>query len=304
MEPRIDGAFCAMMTPFGQDGKLDRAIAEAMVQFFIDKGLDGIFTVSNVGEFAAMTPAEKMELTELCCTAAKGKLTVCPGVTDFDYAGTMRLAQHALRYGADAVVLSAPVYYPYSQKYVESFLTGFLDESPLPVLFYHSPQFAQPVSFEFLLGVMAHPNVVAVKESSGDAMLLLRLLEDRRSRDIATPVMLGFEELALTGLVHGAQGSITSCGGIVPELMQGIVRRFRTGDIAGAAAMQQSVCRITDIIKPYGFPIGYKIAMKARGFDMRIVKTGLDELEAEYDAAVPKLRGIIEQELARYHIEI
>lgn len=296
--PVIGGVYAAMITPFGKDGHLDETTARAMVDFYAEKGLDGVFAVSNVGEFAAMSMAEKMALTETACRTGQGRLNVCPGVTDFDYANTLALARHADECGAAAVVLSAPVYYPYTPQYVEAFITRFLDESPLPVIFYHSPKFAQPVSFSFLLEVLAHPRVAAVKESSGDAMLLLRLLEACRAEGITVPVMLGFEELFLTGLVHGAKGSITSCGGILPELMLGIARSHAAGDIATATAMQQSVCRITGAIKRYGFPLGYKMAMAARGFSMRIIKSGLEDLEATHQQDIPAMRQVIAAEYA------
>lgn len=302
--PAIQGVYAAMITPFNAAGRLDEDTARAMMDFYISKGLDGVFAVSNVGEFAALPLEEKMALAEVCCQAGKGRLTVCPGVTDFDYGNTLALANHAKEKGAAAVVLSAPIYYPYSQKYVETFITSFLDESPLPVIFYHSPKFAQPVTFEFLLTLLAHPKVAAVKESSGDAMLLLRLLEALRAKGLSTPVMLGFEELFLTGLVHGARGSITSCGGILPELMTALLRSHQKGDIQKAAALQQSVCRITSAIKLYGFPLGYKMAMAARGFPLRIVKSGLPALEQEYQAALPALRQVIQTEFEQHGLAL
>lgn len=302
--PGIQGAYCAMITPFGADGRLNADMARAMVEYYVEKGLDGVFAVSNVGEFAAMPLEERRELIKICCETAAGRLRVCPGVTDFSYANMLALAEHAQRCGAAAVVLSAPVYYPYSAKYVEAFISSFLDESPLPVIFYHSPKFAQPVSYPFLLELMRHPRVAAVKESSGDAVFLQTLLEDCAARGITTPVMLGFEELALTGLLHGAKGSITSCGGIVPELMRAMLESFHSGDIQKAVEQQKSVCRVTMEIKRYGFPLGYKMAMKARGFNFRIVLTGLETLEAEYNAAVPELRKVLEREYALHGLRL
>lgn len=300
--PKIQGAFCAMMTPFDKNGRLSADMARDMVAFFIEKGLDGIFTVSNVGEFAALPFEEKLALIEVCCEAGKNDLLVCPGVTDFDYAHMLTLAKYAQAKGAAAVVLSAPIYYPYSAQYIERYIASFLDESPLPVIFYHSPKFAQPVSFDFLLGVMSHPNVAAVKESSGDAVFLFQLMEECGFRGIETPVMLGFEELLLTGLTAGASGCITSCGGIVPELIAGIINAYRAGDIQRAIAMQASINRLTMHIKRYGFPLGYKMAMKARGFDFRIIKSGLDDLEAEYTRAIPEFEALIRREFTLHDI--
>lgn len=300
----VAGVYCAMMTPFDEAGCISPRVAEEMVAFFADKKLDGIFAVSNVGEFACQSPAEKCALIDACCAAGAGKLAVCPGVTDLNLDTCLVLADHAKKRGAQAVVISPPVYYPYPQAYVEEFLRIFLRDSHLPVIFYHSPRFACPVTPEFLLEIMKNPKVAAIKESSGDAIFLQKLMQQLRAEGIDTPVMLGWEELCLTGLSCGAAGSITSSGGIVPELMRGIFDRFREGEYGMAAKLQEAVIRITTVLSGYGFPPGYKMGVAARGFSMRILRSPrMTELEAHYAEETEKVRALIEGELTRCRAE-
>lgn len=298
--PTIQGVFTAMMTPFNETGGIDRRMTEKFVDFYVEKGLDGIFAVSNVGEFATMSLEEKRELMDICCEAGKGRIQVCPGVTDLNLDNCLALAEHAKQSGADAVVISPPIYYRYFPEYVEEFLRIFFRDTPIPAIFYHSPNFACPVSFDFLLELLTSPHIAAVKESSGSATFLLKLLSRMEQDGLKTPVMLGFEELYLTGLVHGAKGSMTSCGGVVPELMRGINDSFHAGNMERAQKLQKLVCRIIDRFAAYGLPYGYKLGMAARGFPFRILRsTRMEVLEGKLQAEVASIRELVDESLAQ-----
>lgn len=112
--------------------------------------------------------------------------------------------------------------------------------------------------------LLANPKIAAVKESSGDALFFLSLLERIKSERVEVSVMLGWEELLLTGLVHGAAGCITSCGGIVPEILRAVYDNYQEGNLQKALDSQQSILRITRKLSAEGFPYGYKMGMAAR----------------------------------------
>jgi dihydrodipicolinate synthase/N-acetylneuraminate lyase len=301
--PVIGGLFAAMITPYDDSGHLNVAVAEAFVRFYVEKGVDGVFVISNVGEFALLPIEERRELIRLCRRAGGPNLKVCPGVTAFQLEESLAMAAFAKAEGADAVILSAPIYYPYSAQYVESFIFAFLDKAPLPVLFYNSPKFANPVPVDTLVRIMSHPNIISMKESSADVMFLLKYLARAERAGIKKPVMLGFEELLLTGLAHGAAGCITCSAGVVPELLRGIIDSFRAGDFARAASLQKSVARITEAVGAYGFPHGFKAAMAARGFSFRIAQAQLPDQEERFQGAIQPLKALIDAELEAHGLK-
>lgn len=286
------------MTPYDEKGRVSETAVKEFMEFFLEKEIDGIFPVSNVGEFAALNFEEKCRIIEICVSMGKGKMKVCPGVTDLNLDRALELAEFSRSQGADGVIISSPYYYPYGNTYVEEYLRVFIRESPLPVIVYHSPRFSNPVSEEFLMEMLRHPTVAAVKESSGDARFLISLLERIKREQIDVEVMLGWEELLLTGLVHGASGCITSCGGIVPEILRKIYDSWKHNDMKTAAFYQQSISRITGILGEGGLPYGYKLGMAAR-VPHRMLQSGhMDELEKQLQRSKEKIRIMLEQELS------
>jgi len=299
-----EGVYGAMITPFASNGKIDEEVVERLVDFYICKGIDGVFAVSNVGEFPCLTADERKRLIDQSCSKGCGKLKVCSGVSDINFDVTIKLAEHSARRGADAVVISAPSIYKYRPEYVESFIRTFLEQTPLPVIFYNSPMYANPVSFDFLIEIMAHPNVIALKDSSGDAILLQKLIARCEDEQIDTPVLIGFEDLCLTGLVHGAKGSMTSSGGIVPELMIELTKSFKEGNINRAIDIQKSVSRIASLLASYGLPHGYKLGMVARGFSFNIIQSPkLFDYENYLKGQVDIIRELIVGEFSRLKIK-
>lgn len=300
MESKLEvkGIWAAVMTPFHEQGEVSEEILGRFMDFFREKELDGIFPVSNVGEFAALTLEQRRRIIEICTAMSEGKMKVCPGVTDLNLDRALKLAEFAWQCGADGVIVSSPYYYPYGDAFVEEYLRVFLKESPLPVILYHSPKFAHPIRETFLMELLADPKVVAVKESSGDARFLISLLEGIRREQIHVQVMVGWEELLLTSLVHGAAGCITSCGGIVPEILKKIYTCWEQGRVEEAARYQQSICRITRELGRYGLPCGYKMGMAAR-IPHRVLQSGLMEsLEEELRVREEEIRMLLERELA------
>lgn len=295
---KIRGVWAAVMTPFDERGEVSQTVLGQFMDFFLEKELDGIFPVSNVGEFAALTFEQRCEITKICTSMADGRLKVCPGVTDLNLDRALKLAEFAWQCKADGVVVSSPYYYPYGDAFVEEYLRVFLEESPLPVIIYHSPKFAHPVQETFLLDLLAHPKVAAIKESSGDARFLISLLETIRREQIDVQVMVGWEELLLTALVHGAAGCITSCGGIVPEILKKVYTCWEQGDLDKAAQYQQSICRITQELGSYGLPCGYKMGMAARIPHRVLQSRRMEGLRERMRAREDDISMLLERELA------
>lgn len=300
MDKRVEvkGIWAAVMTPYEEGGKVSGSTMEKFMEFFLEKKLDGIFPVSNVGEFAALSFQERCRIIEICTSMGKGKIRICPGVTDLNLDQALALAEFSERKGADGVVISSPYYYPYKDRFVEEYLRIFLRKSPLPVILYHSPKFAHPMREEFLLELLADPKVAALKESSGDARFLISLLEKIKTSGLNVKVMLGWEELLLTGLIHGADGCITSCGGIVPEILKKIYSCYQKGDLHGAAVCQQSICRITEKLGACGLPCGYKMGMAARISHRILQADRMQKLEGILQREVLEIRDILDRELA------
>lgn len=294
----LEGIYAALMTPYTDKGKIDQNKLKEFLNFYEKADIEGVFAVSNIGEFAALSYEEKEEIIRTCRENRGEKLKIIPGVSDLNPDNSLRLAYFCEKCQMDAVVLSAPYYYPYSRKYTETYIRRFLEESPLPVVFYHSPQFTGKIEQEFLYEILRNPKVVGLKESSGDVKVLLNILDKIQQENLNINVMVGWEELFFTALVHGARGCITSLGGIVPELMQGIYHNFQEGNLEQARNYQNAVARIASKLNSYGFLPGYKMGMAAR-IPYRILRGSfMEEMEKEIQGEIPEIKKFIEKEVA------
>jgi dihydrodipicolinate synthase/N-acetylneuraminate lyase len=262
------GVYAAMLTPFDNHGRVDISTVVKMVDFFVEKGVDGIFPVSNVGEFIQISEDDKRQFVDAVIATAGGRIKVTPGISSPNPRQSIEFGKYCLRAGADAVVVSAPYYFKYPPEMVESFLSTVAKGLDLPVILYNIPLYANEIAIDSLRRLLEIENIVALKESSGSLANVQNILNlvNGMKRDFR--VMVGWEEMLLAALILGADGCMVASGGILPELMTAILHYYRANQFEPAARIQRLVAKATEEMRKVFFPYGYKLGMQARGFDM------------------------------------
>ena len=294
------GVYCAMITPFDENGKVNLNQIEKIIEFLIDKQVDGVFPVSNVGEFLLLSMAEKKSVIKAVIGKGRGRIKVIPGISDVVIDNCLELAEFCKEEGADGVVLCTPYYYPYSQEYIKEFINCIADNSPLPVILYNSPNFTNSIEFENLIEICKHKNITAIKESSGDMKFLVKLIGEFEKQNIDKKIMIGWEELLYTGITLGAHGCIVSSAAIVPELMVKIYKYLSENNMDKALECQKAVVAITNEIKKFGFPQGYKLGVIARGFDFNICKNrSFHNEELVMFKGLESIKNVIDEQLRK-----
>jgi dihydrodipicolinate synthase/N-acetylneuraminate lyase len=193
---------------------------------------------------------------------------ITPGISSPNPRQSIEFGKYCLQAGADAVVVSAPYYFKYPPEMVEGFLATVAKGLDIPVILYNIPLFAHEIPLDSLRGLLEIDTIVAIKESSGSQANLLNILNMKEELHHDLRVMVGWEEMFLAALTAGANGCMVASGGILPEIMTGILRHVQAGNLEQAARYQRLVARATEQMKKIFFPYGYKLGMQARGFDM------------------------------------
>lgn len=263
-----EGVYAAMLTPFDNSGRVNIPTVIGMVDYFIEKGVDGIFPVSNVGEFIQISDEDKRNFVDAVINTAGGRVKVTPGISSPNPRQSIEFGKYCLRAGADAVVVSAPYYFKYPPEMVESFLSTVARGLDIPVILYNIPLFANEISIDSLHRLLKIDNIVALKESSGSLANLQGILNLANDMNRDLKVMVGWEEMLLAALTAGAHGCMVASGGILPELMTAIRDLYQANQFNHAARIQRLVVKATEQMKKVFFPYGYKLGMQARGFDM------------------------------------
>ena len=265
---RLDGVYAAMLTPFDVNGRINEETVGDLVEFFVGKGVSGIFPVSTVGEFIQLSEDQKRRFVDVVIDRANGRVKVTPGISSPNAKQSIEFGKYCFQAGADGVVVSAPYYYKYPPEMVESFLRTVAKGLDSPVILYNIPLFANEITIDILRSLLEIDSIVGIKESSGSQANLFRVLNlvEGMRRDFR--VMVGWDEMFLAALTAGASGCMVASGGILPEIMTGIARHYRSGELEQAAHYQRLVARATEQMQKVFFPYGYKLGMQARGFDM------------------------------------
>lgn len=272
-----EGIYVAMLTPFEKDGRIHEQEMRRMVDFQIENAVDGLFPVSSVGEYIHMTREEKVALMEMVHDQAKGRVTITPGVGSSHPAESIFLAKKAREIGCDAVVIAPPYFFPLSQNMIERYFETIIDAVDIPVILYNIPFFTQPLSYDLVKRLARKPNVVGMKDSSGSMVDFLHFMDNIRLEEAEINFLTGREETLLPCLMMGGKGCMTATSGILPEVMVEIYQCFLWGDYETARKHQFSILQAIRNMFALPFPLGFKIAMEMRGFDMGPPKQPLSD---------------------------
>ena len=299
------GVYAAMLTPFDKNGRVNIPVVTKMVDFFVQKGVDGIFPVSNVGEFIQISEGDKRDFVDAVIRTAGGRVRVTPGISSPNPRQSIEFGKYCLQAGADAVVVSAPYYFKYPPEMVESFLSSVARGLDLPVILYNIPLYANEISIDSLGRLLQIDNIVALKESSGSLANLQNILNLAHAMNRDFRLMVGWEEMLLAALTVGAHGCMVASGGILPELMTAIQHLYHTNQFIQAARIQRLVAKATEEMRKVFFPYGYKLGMQSRGFDMGPFAIDIPEsLAMHISAQHRKIESTIAQVLHEAQLEI
>ena len=287
-----EGVYVAMLTPFKQDGRINEQEMRKTVDFQIQNGVNGLFPVSSVGEYIHMSREEKVTLMEIVHDQAKGRVPITPGVGSSHPEEAIFLAEKAKTIGCDGVVIAPPYFFPLSQTMIEQYFETIINAVDIPVILYNIPLFTQPLNYDLVRRLARKPNVVAIKDSSGSMVDFLHFMDGVRLEEGEMNFLTGREEMLLPCLTMGGKGCMTATAGILPEVMVKIYQCFLSGDYERAKELQFSILSVIRTMFTLPFPLGFKIAMGMRGFEMGPPKQPLSNKdEPQFNAIKLRLQA-------------
>lgn len=290
---RPEGALVALATPFESDDSVNTTTLKLMIDFLIERGVDGIFAASTVGEFVHHSPRLRHTLISTTVEFADGRVPVLGGATDMSPARVIEHCREIRRAGASFATIAPPYYYGLSQEDILAFYRTVADSIDIPFVLYHIPQCSNRMTVETMLAVVRTCGAVALKNSNTDVIEMLALLDGLAGTGV--PYLVGPDELLLTGLVHGAGGSMSGLTGVVPEAVRRLIDACRAGDIPAARRIQLAFVELLRLASDLPFPASLKLMLSARGFDMGVpVQAQSAEVRKKMEERKPALSRKIE----------
>jgi len=222
----LHGIFPPITTPFYPDGNVYFKKLESNVERYSRTPCAGIVVLGSTGEAILLSDQERREVLKAAREAAAPNKVLVAGTGAESAIETLRLTEYAAELGYDIAMVRTPHYYKKQMQAASilAFYRTVADRSPLPVIIYNFPQATgYDISAELVIELAGHPNLIGIKESSGDVEKVRKMVEGTRQIQLSATVTETFEAVTPRMLAAATAGSI---GG---ELVQ-------VGVLAGASS--------------------------------------------------------------------
>jgi 4-hydroxy-2-oxoglutarate aldolase len=263
---------------------------------WLEAPIDGIVLFGSTGEGKLLVGEEKLRLMGYARDLVPVEMPLVVGIGEESTRQNVRQIRQLAEAGADAVLLSPPSYFgsTLTAGALRDHYLAIAETSPIPIVVYHIPKFTHVVLEAGLVSELArHPNIVAIKDSSGDVKRLAEFTDVCEGR---CSVLVGNGALLYTALELGAAGGIIALGLLASRACTEIVRLFREGRTRDAGAIQTRLAPVhREIVARHG-AAGVKAALELIGFGGGRTRRPLPELtekERRKVARVMQQAGLI-----------
>jgi 4-hydroxy-tetrahydrodipicolinate synthase len=283
----IKGIIPAMVTPINDQEDLDEAALRRLVNHLIAGGVHGLFPIGSQGEFFAFNPEEKRRVFEVVVDETAGRVPVYAGTGAITTRQVIELNKIAEEAGVDVVSVITPFFISPNEAELYDHYVAIADATSLPVLLYNNPgRTGVKLSTSLVARLAEHPNIVGIKDSSGDLTLTIEMI---RQTDDDFAVLMGRDSLIFAGLQHGIKGAIAATGNVVPALVVEIYEAFQQGDMARAMAAQEKLLPLRLAFGLGTFPVVVKDAMNMIGVPVGPARRPLTSLTGEAQAKLEQV---------------
>jgi 4-hydroxy-tetrahydrodipicolinate synthase len=269
----------ALMTPFNAQGEMLLEPIPHLLEFHRQAGIVGVVSGGTNGEATSLSVEERKRLLE-ALVEQSGGLFVVAGTGATSIADARELTRHAARVGATAALVLPPFFVKNpTVEGLYGYFSALLDCADIPQILYHIPQFtAVPLPDEMIDRLQSHPNLMGMKDSSGDVEHTLGWLERYPNLSLFS----GSDLIHAQVYPKGAMGCISGSANVFPDLISAIWRGYKedpTGQKMQEA--QDEVLRLAKIYRSYP-PIAVNKAILAhKGFPFYHVRPPLVDFSAE-----------------------
>lgn len=279
----LDRIFSALVTPMTEDGSVNDAAIEGLVEWQLNQGVEGFYCCGSSGEAPLLSLDERRSFVQRVIRSVAGRVPVVAHVGTVSTADTIRLAVAAEEDGAHAVSMVPPYYYGFSQREIIDHYRQTMDACGLPMIVYNIPQFTS-VAFDKVSGseLFEDPRVVGLKHTSQDLFALERI----RSAYPDLALLNGFDEMYLPALVAGAGGCVGTTVNVQARRFVELRRRFDAGDIDGAQRMQRRINDVVETFVEHGIFSCVKFYLQLSGIDAGRCRAPFAKLNSVAEDAV------------------
>ena len=274
------GAGVALVTPFKEDGAIDFAKLNELIDFQIENGTDAIIICGTTGESATMTHEEHLDTIRACVEHVNKRVPVVAGTGSNCTETAIYLSKEAEKIGADALLVVTPYYNKATQKGLKEHFTMVAESVSLPIILYNVPSSTgcniQPETAVELAKTV--PNIVGIKEASGNISQVVKLASLAQG---CIDIYSGNDDQVIPLLSLGGKGVISVLSNVAPRQTHDMVMEYLEGDREKGVKIQLELLELCNALFCEVNPIPVKKAVELMGLCGGTLRRPMTEIEPQ-----------------------
>jgi 4-hydroxy-tetrahydrodipicolinate synthase len=292
-EMLLEGVYVPVVTPFDANEGVDLSTLTKVVDYCLDAGVAGIVSCGTTGEYYAMSSDERKQVMAHTREVVGTRAQLVAGCNAGSTREAIGLAEAAVAMGYDAIMLAAPPTSLPSQRELAAHYRAIADAVPKPVILYNYPARAGvEIGFECLDAVADHPNIIAIKESSGDFSRFLHLQQRYAGR---LGIMCGSDDQAADYFGWGVRSWLAGTANVLPRHHVVIMNTANAGDYDEARRQFAEILPWVQNMESGSYNAKAKLGLAHLGIDCGPVRAPLLGLT---DDVATELLAVLDQALA------
>ncbi len=267
------GSGVALVTPFNEDFSVDYKSLENIVEFTLSNGADFLVALGTTSEAPTLTQGEKSEVLK---TIIKVSNKRCPIMLGMGGNNTLALIQSIKNQdfkGVDGILSVVPYYNKPNQRGMKTHFEAVADNSPVPVVLYNVPgRVGVNLQSTTCVELAKHPNIIAVKEASGNLQQIMEILRDKPAD---FDVLSGDDGITQPMMALGAKGVISVAANGYPDLFCSMVKSMLNNDAATALPLHYKLLKMNNLIFADGNPAGIKCLLAYQNLCKNVLRLPL-----------------------------
>lgn len=278
------GAAIAIITPMNADGSINYEQLGQLIDFQIENHTDAIVICGTTGEASTMTDEEHLECIRYAVEKTAGRVPVIAGTGSNDTKYAVELSKEAEAVGADGLLLVTPYYNKTTQKGLIAHFNAVADAVNIPIILYNIPgRTGMNMDVATVKELAKHPNIVAVKEASGNISYAAKLIAECGDM---IDVYSGNDDMIVPLMSLGGKGVISVLSHVLPKETHDMVQLCLDNNFAEATKLQIKYLDLINNLFIEVNPIPVKEAVNMMGMGAGPCRLPLCEMSEEHKAVL------------------
>ena len=278
------GTGIALITPFKADFSVDVEALTRIVNHVIDNGADFLVVLGTTSEAPTLTAEEKRLVISTILKANKDRLPIMLGMGGNNTQAVIEAIKAQDFTGIQGILSVVPYYNKPNQRGMKAHFEAIADASPVPVIVYNVPgRVGVNLQAATCVELAKHPNIIAVKEASGNLQQIMEILRDKPAD---FDVLSGDDGITQPLMALGAQGVISVAANAYTNPFSRMMKAMSDGQTDEALRLHYAMMRMNQLIFADGNPAGIKCLMSHMGLCQNVLRLPLVKANEKVEADI------------------